>query len=254
MLDGGNIFERRPKLTARTSFPCGQLDENGCLQGKGARTESSTGCMLKVSFCGLCYVPVFRRKLRQTKKIISLTYDNQQINRRAARYVVFIRENSRIPPFISTQEVSSIEPAARIKSFFMENLSAAGISHPLSASTAFSPFRCNRAQVTFPPAILSPSVRQAARAPPAAAPFSKLRPLCVCCTHILQKYNSASFLQSIFVTFAKGNPAAGKKGSIHTPFAAACRACVRSPIFLIYAHEHSDFGSAAGFRREPAWF
>ncbi len=119
MLDGENIFERRPKLTARTSFPCGQLDENGCLQGKGARTESSTGCMLKVSFCGLCYVPVFRRKLRQTKKIISLTYDNQQINRRAARYVVFIRENSRIPPFISTQEVSSIEPAARIKSFFI---------------------------------------------------------------------------------------------------------------------------------------
>ena len=93
-----NIFERRPKLTARTSFPRGQLDENGCLQGKGARTESSTGCMLKVSFCGLRYVPVFRRKLRQTKKIISLTYDNQQINRRAARYVVFVRESSRIPP------------------------------------------------------------------------------------------------------------------------------------------------------------
>ncbi len=114
-----NIFERRPKVTARTSFPCGQLDENGCLQGKGARTESSTGCMLKVSFRGLRYVPVFRRKLRQTKKIISLTYDNRQLDRRAARYVVFVRESSRIPPFISTQEVSSIEPAARIKSFFI---------------------------------------------------------------------------------------------------------------------------------------
>ena len=195
---------------------------------------------------------------------------NQQLNRRAAKYVVFVRENSRLPPFISTQEVSSIETAARIKSFFisigvkrcqnfysvpfLENLSAAGISHPLSASTAFSPFRCNRAQVTFPPAILSPAVRQAARAPPAAASFSKLRPLCVCREHILQKYNSASFLKSIFVTFAKGNPAAGKKGRLHPLFAAACRACVRSPIFLIYAHEHSDFGSAAGFRREPAWF
>ena len=93
-----NIFERRPKLTARTSFPYGQLDENGCLQGKGAQKESSTGCMLKVSFRGFRYVPVFRRKLRQTKKIISLTYDNQQINRRAARYVVFVRENSRNLP------------------------------------------------------------------------------------------------------------------------------------------------------------
>ena len=93
-----NIFERRPKLTARTSFPCGQLDENGCLQGKGAQKESSTGCMLKVPFRGLRYVPVFRRKLRQTKKIISLTYDNQQINRRAARCVVFIRESSRNLP------------------------------------------------------------------------------------------------------------------------------------------------------------
>ena len=100
-----NIFERRPKLTARTSFPCGQLDENGCLQGKGAQKESSTGCMLKVSFCGLRCVPVFRRKLRQTKKIISLTYDNKQLNRRAARYVVFVREAAGISLYFDLRSI-----------------------------------------------------------------------------------------------------------------------------------------------------
>lgn len=105
-----NIFERRSKLTARTSFPCGQLDENGCLQGKGARTESSTGCMLTVSFRGLRCVPVFRRKLRQTKKIISLTYDNKQLNRRAARYVVFVRESSRLPPLFQLKKYRVLNP------------------------------------------------------------------------------------------------------------------------------------------------
>ena len=105
-----NIFERRPKLTARTSFPCGQLDENGCLQGKGAQKESSTGCMLKVSFCGLRCVLVFRRKLIQTKKLISLTYDTQPLNRRAARYVVFVRESSRIPPLFQLKKYRVLNP------------------------------------------------------------------------------------------------------------------------------------------------